>query len=360
MAEKMTIKNFKRKVFNSKFPSFRLIKYLRPMSIIACLLLLQGTQAIDISFTASNGGKSVGFWETCHIEDSSSFTESASTNFKEDICMTITRDISGSGDTYVYQEMFGSGGGNDYLIENELHMDNAVDLKDHVHSQLEPASSQVDRRVSCIDCDCAEANLLVIQDDKNGARAHTQIVDGTTNIKQTACISEDTTISQSSTGNGQDVLSLCEVWWGDLDRPHRGTVNWGWASGGSSSYKGCGTATANSLILNGESKVRANRIEHGVIAGNYYWGVVDKWWVLNPGSVITRSLGSIDESSDSNSNVLVDRSAAESAQKSTGIKWTYAEALSEDTTIFSDGLSSDPITTATAISKKNSARVELI
>jgi len=336
------------------------ISNLSKIILLICILILPGAYAIDVSFSASNGGRSVGFWETYDTDDSIGVKADTSTKFKEGLSMTESQTVSGQGDAHVYQEMFGTGGGNDYMIINELLTNNAAGLNDRSNAKLEPASSQVTRRSTLTNCNYAATDLYGIQDNGNQARAHTEIVRGSAHLTQAVSTNEGVHVNQRSTCNAYEGYSVSELWWGGLFVNHRGAHNWVWIDDGAFTYSGQGTATSNSLSLTGSSQADANGIVHGVVAGNYDWVILNNNWWFNPGFISTRSENYGPADSNSNSNAFVDKKTATSTLNSRGVDWTLAKAWSGDGTADDIVASLDPMTTAIATATQNTADAEVV
>jgi len=130
----------------------------RLIVLILCSILVQGGQAIDIGFSASNGGKSVSMWNTYIVDDSVSVSERDSVN-PNDLEMTGSRVVSGSGDANIHQELAGSGGGADWTADHTVSIENAASLQDLSSTSLKPVSCEVSRSTNVWNCDIAENEL---------------------------------------------------------------------------------------------------------------------------------------------------------------------------------------------------------
>ena len=125
---------------------------------VLCVILIQGAQAIDIGFSASNGGESVAMSNTYLVDDSVSVSESASATF-DGLGITDSRDVFGSGDAYLYQELQGTDGGNDWTADHTLWTVNTAILRDTSSASLKPASCQVSRSSDVRNSDTAATEL---------------------------------------------------------------------------------------------------------------------------------------------------------------------------------------------------------
>ena len=89
------------------------------------LLALQGAYAIDMHFSASDGGgRTVSIWDSYDVDDSVEVYGESSACF-DDLSMDDSRWIDGPGNVDVIQRYFGSGG---YVGMNYSHAPNISDL----------------------------------------------------------------------------------------------------------------------------------------------------------------------------------------------------------------------------------------
>ena len=79
------------------------------LALLACLLLLPGAYSIEVSFSAQDGGGSVGLSSIYNLDDSASASEGASASFGQ-VGITDTRSVSGTGNLQADQRYSGSGG----------------------------------------------------------------------------------------------------------------------------------------------------------------------------------------------------------------------------------------------------------
>ena len=128
------------------------------MYMLIYSLLIQGTYAIDVSFSASNGGESVGICNSYLVDDSVSVSERASASFNG-VVMTDSREVSGNGDANMRQDLFGSGGGADWNADHIIWTVNAAGLRDKNSASLKPVSCKVSRSTDVWNSDIAAAAL---------------------------------------------------------------------------------------------------------------------------------------------------------------------------------------------------------
>lgn len=101
-------------------------------------------QAIEISFSASESGESVGVWDSYDVDDSVSVKEISTANFG-DLEMSNYREVSGQGSANMHQGFFGSGGGADWQTNNILNFKDANRISDESSALLRAASCMVQR-----------------------------------------------------------------------------------------------------------------------------------------------------------------------------------------------------------------------
>jgi hypothetical protein len=128
-----------------------LSKFYRLMIPIVCLLVCQGACAIDISFSASSGGGSVGMTDSYDVDDSVGVSGRSSASFDGGVSMTDSQSLSGSGDANVNQVLYGSGWGADYVAEYSLRTLDASSIEAGGSASLAPDSCQVSKSASTTD-----------------------------------------------------------------------------------------------------------------------------------------------------------------------------------------------------------------
>jgi hypothetical protein len=115
---------------------------------IACFLIFQGVYAIDISFSASSGGGSVGMTDSYDVGDSVGVSGRSSASFGSGVGMTDSKSLSGSGDANINQVLYGSGGGADYVINYALETFGPSSIEASGSSTLTPVAGGASRSAS--------------------------------------------------------------------------------------------------------------------------------------------------------------------------------------------------------------------
>jgi len=123
----------------------RLFRFIVP---IACFLIFQGVYAIDISFSASSGGGSVGITDSYDVDDRVGVSGRSSASFGDGVSMTNVNSLSGSGDANVNQFLYGSGWGADYVAEYALRTSDASSIEGSGSVNLVPDSGGISRSVT--------------------------------------------------------------------------------------------------------------------------------------------------------------------------------------------------------------------
>ena len=107
--------------------------------------------AIDISFSGSNHGESVGLSDIYNLDTGVSVGEGASLDFQAPSGspnMTDSREVHGSGNANMYQAFYGTGGGADFKGINILKTINAGNINDHTCLSLNPTYASASRSSS--------------------------------------------------------------------------------------------------------------------------------------------------------------------------------------------------------------------
>lgn len=79
------------------------------LALLVCLLFLPGAYSIEVSFSAQDGGGSVGLNSIYNLDDSASASEGATASFGQ-VGITDTRSVSGTGNVQADQSYSGSSG----------------------------------------------------------------------------------------------------------------------------------------------------------------------------------------------------------------------------------------------------------
>ncbi len=111
------------------------------------MISIQGVLAIDISFSASNGGQSVSIWDTYLVDDSVSVSGTSSATF-DNLGMTDSRNVFGSGDAYLRQRLQGSGGGDDWTASHLLVTSGSSGILDLSGVALGPTACDLARSIN--------------------------------------------------------------------------------------------------------------------------------------------------------------------------------------------------------------------
>jgi len=144
---------------------------------LACLLLFQVGHTIDISFTAGRSGTSVGIKDSYQVDDSFEVIEKGSACFGADVTMTDARSVSGSGDAYMHQQLYGRGGGADYTDDSILRVINAARLRDKSNSILRSTLSHVSRNTTSESSDIETILKGVQKGDHANVRSYAETGD---------------------------------------------------------------------------------------------------------------------------------------------------------------------------------------
>ncbi len=175
----------------------RLFRFIVP---IACFLIFQGVYAIDISFSASSGGGTVGIAGSYDVDDSVGVSGKASASFDGGVSMTDSQSLSGSGDADIKQVMYGSGGA-DYVLNYALDILGATSIKGTGRSTLTPVAGSASRSVSTTGTSLMTSELSGVQGgDFAGVWSYGQSADVSTT--QSVDTGQSVTASQSISAEG--------------------------------------------------------------------------------------------------------------------------------------------------------------
>ena len=149
---------------------------------VICLLIFQGgAYAIDMHFSASDGGgRSVSIWDHYEVDDGVCVGGQTSASFKDGLTINDMRKISGPGDIYAVQGYSGSGGyaGASYIYARDASQTLALGS-----AHLTPGALGVVQDVSIHD---AEVSAVVSTGSLGGrgAMQHASVMDGSLDSRQ--------------------------------------------------------------------------------------------------------------------------------------------------------------------------------
>ncbi|UEC43533.1 MAG: hypothetical protein METHAR1v1_1480002, partial [Methanothrix sp.] len=118
------------------------------MAAVICILILQGATAINIHFSASSGGQTVGVVDSYDIDDSVGVRGKASASFGGGVSIDESNSLWGSGSAIINQAFYGSGGGADYVIYRALSTLDASKIAASGSSSLTPTAGKVSSTLS--------------------------------------------------------------------------------------------------------------------------------------------------------------------------------------------------------------------
>ena len=168
--------------------------------LLIFIVLIRGSYGIKISFSGGNPGGEVGISNSYHADKNMEVKEVAIGSF-DDASMTVTRSVSGSGDTDMHQKLYGTGGGADYFAYNLLRTRDATKLLDKSSSKLIPVSCDILRHTTAENSTLAETALYGHQGGGYaGAKSHVE--EGNLRGNQTLAVGKSVEVSQSIDMNG--------------------------------------------------------------------------------------------------------------------------------------------------------------
>jgi len=103
--------------------------------------------SIKVGFTASDGTATVGMENDYHVGIDVGVSESTTADF-ERLGMKNSRKVSGSGDAYLYQRLWGAGGGDDWTADHLLATAGSSRLVDVSAATLKPTACDMVRTTS--------------------------------------------------------------------------------------------------------------------------------------------------------------------------------------------------------------------
>ena len=162
------------------------------MISITCLLIFQGAYAINMQFSASDGGgNSVSIWESYNVDNSVEVKGQSSAAFGEGLKIDDRRGVAGPGSIYAVQGYAGSGG---YVGMSYIYAEDAAQTLARGSARLTPGALGVVQDVSIKD---AEMSAVVSTAERcgRGAMQHAFVGDGS--LKSTQTIDIDRVIATS-------------------------------------------------------------------------------------------------------------------------------------------------------------------
>jgi hypothetical protein len=165
------------------------------------LLIFQGACAIDISFSANNGGGTVGMADSYAVDDSVGVSSKLSASFDSGVSMTDSKSLSGSGNANINQVMRGSGRGADYVINYALKTIGASRIAGSGGATLTPDSGWASRSASTTGGLPTSSELWVTQGrDMAGVGSYGELADVSTS--QRVATGESVAASQGTRAEG--------------------------------------------------------------------------------------------------------------------------------------------------------------
>ena len=137
--------------FQSRLIYWREIALPRPyqlIMVVICILIFQGATAINIHFSASSGGQTVGIVDSYDIDDSVGVSGKASASFGGGVSIDESNSLWGSGSAIIKQAFYGCGGGADYVICRALSTLEASKIAGSGSSSLTPTAGKVSSTLS--------------------------------------------------------------------------------------------------------------------------------------------------------------------------------------------------------------------
>jgi hypothetical protein len=227
---------------------------------ITCLLIFQGAYAIDMHFTASDGGgRSVSIWDHYEVDDGVYVGGQTSASFKDGLTITDSRRISGPGDIYALQGYSGSGG---YAGASYIYARDASHTLALGSAHLTPGALGVVQDVSIHD---AEVSAVVSTGNLGGrgAMQHASVIDGSMDSRQAIDIDGAIATSQDTQMAGFLPTAFGTAGYMDFNQGP-GTLNL--------RGEGAGVAVSSIDILDGISDIDCN-LATGT--GNSAWAYGD-------------------------------------------------------------------------------------
>ncbi len=162
---------------------------------ITCLLVLQGAYAIDMYFSASDGGgESVSIWDSYNVDDSVEVSGESAASFGGGLAIDDKRTIAGPGDVYAVQGYSGSGC---YSGANYIYARDASRTLACGSAHLTPNTLNVVQDVS-IDGADESAVVSTAYQGVRGTMQHAFVFDGSLDSKQTIKVDDGIATSQDT------------------------------------------------------------------------------------------------------------------------------------------------------------------
>lgn len=110
--------------------------------IFLVICFFQGALAIEVSFSAEDGGEAVGISDDYEVSKGVSVSEESEAKFGN-VEMTNSREVAGGGDLYMEQDFFGRGAAGSYTAGRILQGVGGKNLWDSNNANLKPASFDI-------------------------------------------------------------------------------------------------------------------------------------------------------------------------------------------------------------------------
>jgi hypothetical protein len=303
---------------------------------IVCLLVCHGACAIDISFSASNGGGTVGIVDSYDVDDSVGVSDRSSASFGDGVSMTDVNSLSGSGDAKVDQVFYGSGFGADYVAEYALRTFDASSIEAGGSASLAPDSCQVSKSASTTDGILTFARLRGRQ---NGdfAAVGSLLLFGDLTAAQNLATGQSVAVSQNTLADG--LLAWSYAWAVDDD----GSLAW------TSSLMSNGTMSAGQTAESGNSarssqmsEINASNGRAGSGAwdgdGNFAWTYAEMEDGEGDGVLVTEQTAAADGSAEASqvTDMEADRGGAGSMAFDEDGNLALTEAIMVNGTLWTD------------------------
>ncbi len=167
----------------------------RLVMLMACLLALQGAYAIDVHFSASDGGGGVvGIHNSYDVDDGISVSGESSASFDDGLMMTNTRSILGPGDVGVTQEYWG----NDYAGMNYVYVRDPASTRMSGSTTLTPGTASAYQDMSAGSWGPIIAVSGVTRQDGKSAMQYASVGWGSLDTRQTTVVNDRVSASQDS------------------------------------------------------------------------------------------------------------------------------------------------------------------
>lgn len=176
------------------------------MAAVICILILQGASAINIHFSASSGGQTVGVVDSYVIDETVGVSGKASASFGGGVSIDESSSLWGSGSAIINQAFYGSGGGADYVIYRDLSTLDASKIAASGSSSLTPAAGKVSTTLSTTGSLETASELLGVQGgDIAGVRSGAFLADISTS--QSVATGGSVAASQKVDAQGYSIMA---------------------------------------------------------------------------------------------------------------------------------------------------------